>query len=223
MKLISALLVGYTAFAAGPILLDPGAMQLHHVKVEKVSLYKRNTGVVRVTDMAGPDAADGAMFAVIPGIEFEDGVIEVDVAGDLVPNPFPGARGFVGLAFRVQQDAAKYECFYLRPLNGRSNDQEMRNHSVQYMSNPEFGWQRLRTEAPGKYETYTDLERGEWAHMKMEIKGDKARLYVNRATQPTLIVNDLKHGVSKGTLALWIGPGTVGYFSNLRINPGHGQ
>jgi hypothetical protein len=62
----------------------------------------------------------------------------------------PGdARGFVGVAFRVSNDASKYECFYLRPTNGRADDQLRRNHSAQYISFPDYEWNRLRTEAPG--------------------------------------------------------------------------
>ena len=47
--------------------------------------------------------------------------------------------------------------------------------------------------------------------------GVRARLYVNGAAQPALIVNDLKRGVTTGAIGLWIGPGTEAYFRNLRI------
>ena len=92
-----------------------------------------------------------------------------------------------------------------------------RNHSAQYISHPEYPWQRLREETPGKYETYVDLVPGEWTKVKIEVKGDKARLYVNGAEQPVLLVNDLKHGKTSGNLALWIGPGVVAHFANLRV------
>ena len=88
---------------------------------------------------------------------------------------------------------------------------------MQYISFPEFPWQKLRKETPSKYEAYVDLVPGEWNKVKIEVRGRKARLYVNGAEQPTLIVNDLKHGVSKGGIALWVGPGTVAHFSNLRV------
>ena len=56
--------------------------------------------------------------------------------------------------------------------------------------------------------------------MKIEVQGDRARLYVHGAAQPALLVNDLKLGASaKGAIALWIGPGTVGHFANLRVTP----
>ena len=137
-------------------------------------------------------------------------------------NAGEGARGFVGVAFRVSPDAAKdvlrYECFYLRPTNGRADDQVRRNHSVQYISFPDFPWQRLRKEFPEKYESYVDLVPGEWTKMKIEVRGDKARLYVHGAQQPVLVVNDLKQGQSQGQIALWIGPGTVAHFAGLRVS-----
>ena len=94
-----------------------------------------------------------------------------------------------------------------------------RNHSAQYVSNPGFPWHRLRKEFPEKYETYVDLVAGEWIRVKIEVRGEKARLYVNGVEQPTMLVNDLKQGQSKGAIALWIGPGTVAHFSNVRISP----
>jgi hypothetical protein len=196
--------------------LDAGAIKPVKVKVEKVASYK-GRAAVRVSD-AAPDAQGDVRIALAPGVEFEDGVIEIDMAGDVGEHPIPGARGFVGLAFRVNDAAPSYEAFYLRPLNGRADDQLQRNHSVQYISTPEFPWERLRSETPGKYETYVDLQGGAWNHVKIEVQGVKARLYVNGAEQPTLLVNDLKHGVSKGGIALWVGPSTVAHFANLKVS-----
>jgi hypothetical protein len=118
----------------------------------------------------------------------------------------------------VAADASTFECIYLRPTNGRADDQIRRNHSVQYFSFPEFPWFRLRKESPEKYETYVDLVPGEWTPIRIEVRGSKARLYVHGNAQPTLIVNDLKHGVSRGKIALWIGPGTDAHFTAIRIS-----
>ena len=82
---------------------------------------------------------------------------------------------------------------------------------------PEYGWSRLRNEAPGRYESYVDLVPDEWTKLKIEVSGVKARLYVNDSPQPVLLVNDLKHGDSEGAVALWIGMGTEAYFANLRL------
>jgi hypothetical protein len=171
---------------------------------------------LRVTFEAG---GEGGSLAILPGSDFQDGVIEYEFAGDVKPGSPPAFRGFTGLAFRVSPDGAKYECFYQRPLNARSQDQEQRNHSVQYVSTPGFPWQKLRGETPSRYEVYADMARGEWTQVKIEVKGDKARIYLNGASQPAMIVNDLKQGVSRGALALWVGPGTVAHFANLKMTP----
>ena len=161
----------------------------------------------------------GSHVAILTGTEFGDGVIEADLAGDRVPGAPEAVRGFTGIIFRSEADGKSYECFYLRPLNGRSEDQEQRNHSAQYISHPEFGWRKLRTETPGRYETYVDLVPGAWNHVRIEVKGIKAKLYVNGATQPTLIVNDLKHGERKGAIGLFIDEGVIAHFANLKVTP----
>jgi len=75
----------------------------------------------------------------IPGIEFKNGVIELELAGERDPDADPNMRGFVGLAFRVDpENYYSYECFYLRPANGRANDQVRRNHSTHYISHPDY-------------------------------------------------------------------------------------
>jgi hypothetical protein len=158
-------------------------------------------------------------MALIKNLDFANGTIEIDVSGDRLPDKDSSFRGFIGIAFRVQQaDSLRYECFYLRPTNARSEDQLRKNHSTQYISEPEYPWYRLRKEAPGVYESYTDMEAAEWTHIKIVVKDKRAWLFVNHASQPCLIVNDLKKGLSNGAVALWIGPGTDGYFSDMKIS-----
>ena len=79
---------------------------------------------------------------------FHNGTIEAWVAGQPLAGASGGARGFIGLAFRVQDDG-RYEAFYIRPTNGRADDQLRRNHATQYISEPDFPWERLRRETPG--------------------------------------------------------------------------
>jgi hypothetical protein len=54
--------------------------------------------------------------------------------------------------------------------------------------------------------------------MKVVVAGARAQLFVNDASQPCLIVNDLKLGDTHGLIGLWIGPGTEAYFSQLRVS-----
>ncbi|HKX29438.1 MAG TPA: hypothetical protein VJ302_17235 [Blastocatellia bacterium] len=191
-------------------------LKSRNVKTEVVTYRGRRA--LRVTDIPSAEVRDGERLVILNKTEFQDGTIEIDVAGEPGPNTGEGARGFVGLAFRAAAEAAKYECFYLRPTNGRADDQVRRNHSAQYISFPDFPWQRLRKEFPEKYESYVDLVPGEWTKVKIEVQGDQARLYVHGAPQPTLLVKDLKQGPSRGGIALWIGPGTIAHFSNLRVS-----
>ncbi len=167
------------------------------------------------TRLVDRDGAGG--LAVLKDVPFHNGTIEVELAGQPGPGSAESARGFVGIAFRVQNLGAKYEVIYLRPTNGRADDMLRRNHSVQYEAEPEWPWNRLRSESPGVYESYVDLEAGAWTRYRLVVKGVRAELYVNGTTQPCLIVKDLKLGDISGPIALWIGPGTEAWFTSPRV------
>src|SRR5688500_11648573 len=158
-------------------------------------------------------------LAIVGGTRFRDGTIAVDVAGRRGPYAVPDDRGFIGVAFRISPNAERFEYIYLRPDNGRAADQVRRNHSTQYASHPDFPWPRLRKEFPEKYESYVDLEPGVWTRLRVVVSGTTARLFVHDAPQHVLVANDLKHGVSEGAVALWIGAGSEAFFANLRIAP----
>ena len=190
-------------------------LQLH--KVRATAAEYRGNIAIHVTQEPGEQGED--TLAIVSRTELQGGVIEVDVASAPAPGAFGDARGFIGVAFRVQPDAARFELLYLRPTNGRAEDQLRRNHSTQYVSFPDWPWQRTRQETPGLYESYADLEPGVWTKVKIVLAGGKARLYVHGAGQPCLIVNDLKLPPAKGAIGLWAGPGTDGYFANLRLTP----
>lgn len=165
---------------------------------------------------AGSDTDSKLLKIINPS--FKNGTIEINLAGNTMDSASETARGFVGIAFRINNDNSKYECFYLRPTNGRANDQVRRNHSVQYISYPDYPWERLRKEFPEKYESYVDLEPGVWTKVKIVVEGDKAKLYVHDSAQPCLIVNDLKMGPNaEGKVGLWVGPGTIAHFADLYV------
>jgi hypothetical protein len=161
---------------------------------------------------------DGGV-ALIDGLDFTSGTIVLQVAAVDVPSEDSTSRGFVGITFHSDARSERYENIYLRMTNGRAEDQLRRNHAAQYESMPDAPWYTLRSQHPGQYEAYVDLERGAWTTMRLVVDGTRARLYVNNATQPCLIVNDLKLGASGGRVGLFIGPGTVGYFSRLEVTP----
>jgi hypothetical protein len=208
---------GASAQTKGHPLESVEGLELHNVAAAPATLQGKKG--VRLTLAAG--GQQGAeQLAAIEGLEFANGVIEAEIAGEPAQTAGAGARGFVGIAFRLQADGKTYDAFYLRPTNGRAEDQERRNHSAQYISHPAWPWDRLRKETPERYESYVDLVPGAWTRVKIEVRGDKARLYVHGAEQPTLIVNDVKTGAgAKGAVALWLGPGTIAHFRNLTIKP----
>jgi hypothetical protein len=201
-------------------------LRLHNVAAEPATLEGKKGLRVTVSDearrrfqsMTPEQQAQFDQLALIDGLEFANGVIEAEIAGVPAPGAFEGARGFVGIAFRVQDDMRTYDAFYLRPTNGRADDQERRNHAVQYISHPDWPWFRLRKETPSKYEAYADLVPNTWTKIKIEVRGAAARLYVHGQEQPTLIVNDVKTGAQgKGAVALWLDTGTLAHFRNLSV------
>jgi hypothetical protein len=194
---------------------EPGA---EPVKIQTGVASYHGRSAVRVVNVEGQGAQTGdQILAIVKASDFKDGTIEAELAGVPRQGAQPGTRGFVGIAFHVQDHGSCYEAFYLRMTNGRADDQLQRNHSVQYVSHPDFPWKRLRDETPGLYESYVDLDAGAWTRIKIVVSGNKARLYVNGADQPCLIVNDLKLGEAHGQVALWTGSDTEAYFSNLTI------
>lgn len=204
------------------------SLRLHNVTAEPATLDGKHgvrvtisTEGLRQLEQMTPEQRN--LFdplAIIEGLEFSSGTIEAEIAGTPGPGAGEGGRGFVGIAFRVQPDMRTYDAFYLRPTNGRADDQERRNHATQYISHPDWPWFRLRQETPGKYESYADLVPNVWTKIKIEVHGDRARLYVNDNPQPVLIVNDVKTGSNgRGGVALWVGPGTVAHFRNVTVTP----
>ena len=174
--------------------------------------------VVKVIQDSTVTKANEPTYTRLKNIEFRNGTIEVKVLSRLLPNAPESARGFIGIAFRINDSNSKFECIYIRPTNGRANDQVRRNHSIQYFSFPDYTFDRLRKEAPEKYESYADMGLNEWIKLKIVVKDLQAKLFINDSKQPSMIVNDLKHGANySGAIALWVDSGTEGFFSDLKI------
>lgn len=162
---------------------------------------------------------DGPSFVKLSNLNIENGSIEVKVLSKIMENnPFPAARGFIGLAYRIDQDNKHFDAIYLRPSNGRADDQLRRNHSVQYFAYPNYGFNRLRKEANGLYETYANIGLEEWITMRIEFKDKKARLYLNQQEQPAFLVNEMLGSSKTGSIGLWVEIGTEGYFRDLKIS-----
>ncbi len=153
----------------------------------------------------------GERCAYLKNFEFENGVIELDIAA--IPS-------YTGLVFRVRGDHV-YESVYFRPQNSVNSNPVRQGHTVQYVSNPRFTWYHLRAKSPEKYEAYADLPPEEWFHVRIEVEGDRARVYVNDSNDPCLEIDGLKHGFSKGSVGIWAGNQSAGTYANLKITPGN--
>lgn len=197
-----------------PDLSKTSDLLLFNVKTESL----KKSGIESLKVIRSEKGLEDETMVIIPDLLFGDGIIEVDLTGERMEEADPNMRGFVGLAFRIDpEDYYNYECIYLRPANGRAPEQIRRNHSTQYISHPEYPWYRLREESQGVYESYVDLLPGRWTHMKVEVSGTSARLFIDGAEQPCLVINDLKNGERKGLIGLWLHASTLAHFANLKI------
>lgn len=163
---------------------------------------------------------DAATYGKLITTEFQNGTIEVKVLSRLLPDAPDYARGFIGVAFRIDETDDSFECLYIRPTNGRAEQQLRRNRSTQYFAYPHFKYMHSRESDPGIYESYCDMQLDEWIDFKITVEGDVAKLYLHNVAQPALIVNELKYGSDKrGAIGLFVDIGTEGFFKDLKITP----
>jgi hypothetical protein len=140
--------------------------------------------------------------AVLKDLEMRDAIIDVDVAT-------PAVRGFFGIQFRLSGDGATAEWIYLRPHKTGLPD------AMQYtpVLNTGANWQIYN--GPG-FTGAVDIPKDVWFHMRLEVSGAQAKLYVKEMDKPALVMNDLKSGLQKGQVALHVLTGAT-YFSNFEI------
>jgi len=199
------------------IKLDSNRLEAVNVSMSIEKLKGKE--VIKVIKDSSVKEFDEPTFVRIKGTDFKNGTIEVKVLSRLLKNAPEFARGFIGIAFHINDSNSKYESIYIRPTNARADDQVRRNHSIQYYSYPDYKFDRLRKESPEWYESYADMEMNKWITLRIEVKAAQAKLFINKNEQPSLVVNDLKHGANvSGAIALWVETGTEGFFSDLKIH-----
>jgi len=144
-------------------------------------------------------------------INFSTGTIEVDLRGKDIPQ-----RSFLGVAFHGV-DTVTYDAIYFRPFNFQSTDPVRKIHAVQYISHPEFTWEKLRNEKNGIYEKGISPAPAatDWFHVKIVVDESSITVYVNGATMHSLKVNKLNDR-KDGLIGLW-NYGLEGDFANLSI------
>jgi hypothetical protein len=145
-------------------------------------------------------------------INFSYGTIELDIRGR---NEF--LKSFPGIAFYAADTSRNYDVVYFRPFNFRHTDPVRRTWSVQYMSLPQYGYDRLRKENTGQFESeiIPNPKPEDWIHARIVITKDSIKVYVNGMDTPSLAVRTLQ-GRRKGMFGLWT-DGTAAEFANLII------
>jgi hypothetical protein len=140
--------------------------------------------------------------AVLNDVEMRDGVVDVDVTT-------PAKRGFFGIQFRIADGGGNAEWVYLRQHKSGLPD------AMQYtpVLNTGLNWQIYN--GPG-FTGAVDIPNDVWFHLRLEVAGAQAKFYIKDMDKPALVMNDLKTGVQKGQVALYVLTGAT-YFSNFEI------
>jgi hypothetical protein len=158
--------------------------------------------------------AQGEGPAYLPGIEFANGTIELDIKGKDVQG-----ASFVGVAFHGV-DGTTYDAIYFRPFNFKTEDQARVLRAVQYISHPAHPWQKLRADHPGQYEKrVTPVPNpNDWFHARVVVASPKVSVFVDDAKEPCLTINQLSDR-KKGLVGIWVGNNSGGDFANFKIEP----
>ncbi|MFC2107153.1 SMP-30/gluconolactonase/LRE family protein [Bacteroidota bacterium] len=156
----------------------------------------------KVVDHDGKKCFMGTGY--LKNFNFTNGIIEYDLAID-------GRRSYPGVNFRIQSPY-EYESFYIRP-----HRMGLYPDALQYT--PAFKgdrtWQFYNGEG---YTAAADKPVGEWVHVKLIVNGNQAQLFLNNNETPALLINDLKHGLSSGSIALNSPANGTAYFTKLTID-----
>jgi hypothetical protein len=211
LRLIAMLACIAMASAQSPENLDLTAVG----KDPRWKIAGRTASVVDVKGKRALKLSEGPGMGVVwlDGYDFANGVIEIDLLGR--SQPVQGS--FLGVAFRVV-DAQTHDAVYFRPFNFRAAAAEPHSHSVQYVSDPKWPWQTLRSEHPGEYEkpVVPEPDGDEWFHVRIVVERPNLTVFVNGGSAPCLAVKELS-GRSHGSIGLWAGEGSGGHFANLRV------
>jgi hypothetical protein len=168
------------------------------------------------TDAKGKPALFARGNIWIEGVNFSEGTIECDILGKSMPR----SSNFPGIVFHGA-DEATFDCVYFRPFNFRAPNPENASHAVQYISHPQWTWQKLRAEKTGQYEKpiTPSLDGDAWFHAKIVVAGKKVSVFVNDNATPCLEVEKLNDRTS-GRIGIWgSDAGDGGHFANLKITP----
>jgi hypothetical protein len=181
---------------------------------KKLKVFNREVNSFSEGDRKGIrfSSREGDGVALLEGLTFSEGTIELDIRGKDVLQ-----QSFVGVGFHAI-DGETLDVIYFRPFNFQSADPVRKIHAVQYVSHPAYPWDRLRKEHNGQYEKAITPppKADEWFHVKIILKYPMVMVYVNNNTEPSLTVTQLSNRKT-GQLGLWVGNNSDGDFSNLKV------
>jgi hypothetical protein len=197
--------------------IAPDVSQINDGKIWSVINADCDTGtedgkrVVRLKPKGKANTQSNIGLALVEGLEFAEGTIEIDLKGK-----GKSEASFLGLAFHVV-DRNTFEAVYFRPFNFMSDDTPFRMRAVQYVAWPDHTWEKLRKDKPGMYEAAVKPvpDPSAWFHARIEVTQRKVRAWVDDATQPCLVV-DRFTSRERGKVGLWV-DSREGAFSNLKI------
>lgn len=144
-------------------------------------------------------------FIPIVADDFDNGTIDVDIA----------SATFSGIGFRANKPANVAELVYLRPFNSSTAKHE---NTVQYaiMGSPQFGWQALRRNSPGKYESGANVTVNRWFHLKVVVDNRRLTAFIDNEPQPVLTIDRTLGDTANGAVGVW---GWDSYFANFETTP----
>ncbi len=180
-------------------------------------VQNKNETIINIVKDEAVKLFDEPTYAYVNNLKMTNGIIEVDVLSTLKQDAPDFARGFIGVAFRINDAHSHFESVYLRPTNGRANDEQRSIRAVQYFVYPNYKFDYLREHHQTEFESAADIGLDEWIHMKVIIENNVVTLYLNHQDQPTLVVEQSFISPSHGYVALWCDVGTDAYFKNLQV------
>ncbi len=186
LSALAALAVISGGVSAGKVDFDPDLWEMQ--------------GAAKVEHM-GRECIVGSAY--LKDVEFENGVIDVDVAVD-------GRRSYPGINFRMKSPR-DYERYYMRPH--RTCGQYPDVHQYTPVINGIAGWQLYNGNG---FTSGGEIPTGEWVHLRIEVHGTQARVFLGDMENPVLEVDELVHGVSSGSIGLNGPRDGSAYFSNFR-------
>ena len=195
----------YRVILSGAILMSIASANIVLCQENIIELDSNRWTIVngQITEHLGRKCFQG--IAMLNDINFQNGIIEVDIAAT------SGKKSYPGVLFRMQS-MQDYERLYIRPHRSIFYDD-----AIQYLAafNGVDSWQLY---SGSGMTSSAVIPTNTWNHLKIEVAGTQAKIYLNDMENPVLHIVELKHGLSKGTIGLKWTLDKSAYFSNFTFH-----